>query len=146
MRATLSPAATLSLEHANTIVNGTLAEARRVELAPVAVLDAAGTTKALQAEDRVALMRPRIATVKAWGCLGLGFSTRTYTAMAERMTQLFDTFRGLADHKLVPSPGGLLISQEGVLIGAIGVSGDTGPNDELCAVAGVEAAGFIAQL
>ena len=34
----------------------------------------------------------------------------------------------------------------GVLVGAVGVSGDTGPNDELCSVAGIEAAGLGAQL
>ncbi len=44
MSATLSPAATLSLEEANLIVKAALAEARPLELAPiaVAVLDAAG--------------------------------------------------------------------------------------------------------
>ncbi|MDE0887474.1 MAG: heme-binding protein [Myxococcota bacterium] len=125
-----------------------IAEARRLELAPicVALLDAAGTKKAIRTEDRVALMRPQIATAKAWGCLGLGFSTQTFTAMAEGMGPLFQTFRGLADNRLVPSPGGVLISRDGVLVGAIGVSGDTGPNDQLCAVAGVEASGLVAQL
>ncbi len=148
MRATLSPAATLTLDEANAIAAAAIAEARKLELAPVcvAVLDAAGTTKALQTEDRVALMRPTIATAKAWGCLGLGFSTKTYTAMAEGMGPLVDTFRELAEGRLVPSPGGVLISRDGVLVGAVGVSGDTGPNDELCAVAGVEAAGLGAQL
>jgi uncharacterized protein GlcG (DUF336 family) len=148
MKATLSPEATLTLEEANQMASAAIAEARRLELAPisVAVLDAAGTTKAMQTEDRVALMRPQVATAKAWGCLGLGFSTRTYTGMADGMGALFQTFRSLADDRLVPSPGGVLISREGVLVGAIGVSGDTGPNDELCAVAGVEASGLGAQL
>ena len=148
MKATLSPRATLTLEEANAMARGAIAEARRLELAPicVALLDAAGTTKAMMTEDRVALMRPQIATAKAWGCLGLGFSTQTFTAMAEGMGPLFQTFRGLADDRLVPSPGGVLISRDGDLIGAIGVSGDTGPNDQLCAVAGVEASGLIAQL
>jgi uncharacterized protein GlcG (DUF336 family) len=148
MRATLSPQATLTLEEANAMASAAIAEARRLELAPisVAVLDAAGTTKAMQTEDRVALMRPQIATAKAWGCLGFGFSTRTVTGVADAMSPLFQTFRALADDRLVPSPGGVLISREGVLVGAIGVSGDTGPNDELCAVAGVEASGLVAQL
>ena len=87
MRATLSPQATLTLEEANAIATAAIAEARRLELAPtsVAVLDAAGTTKALQTEDQAALMRPQIATAKAWGCLGLGFSTRTFALMADGM-------------------------------------------------------------
>ncbi|MDG2333812.1 MAG: heme-binding protein [Myxococcota bacterium] len=112
MKATLSPRATLTLEEANAMARGAIAEARRLELAPicVALLDAAGTTKAMMTEDRVALMRPQIATAKAWGCLGLGFSTQTFTAMAEGMGPLFQTFRGLADDRLVPSPGGVLTS------------------------------------
>ncbi|HIF92070.1 MAG TPA: heme-binding protein [Myxococcales bacterium] len=148
MRATLSPQATLTLEEANTIATAARTEARRLDLAPicVAVLDAAGTTKAIQTEDRVALMRPQIATAKAWGSLGLGFSTRTFTAMADGMSALFQTFSGLADNRIVPSPGGVLIARDGVLVGSIGVSGDTGPNDELCGVAGVEASGLVAQL
>ena len=148
MQATLSPHATLTLEEANTIAGAACAEARRLGLAPicVAVLDAAGTTKAIQTEDRVALMRPQIATAKAWGCLGMGFSTRTFTAMADAMGPLFQTFTGLADNRIIPSPGGVLIARDGVLVGSIGVSGDTGPNDELCAVAGIEASGLAAQL
>jgi uncharacterized protein GlcG (DUF336 family) len=138
----------LTLEEANTIATAARTEARKLELAPicVAVLDAAGTTKAIQTEDRVALMRPQIATAKAWGSLGLGFSTRTFTAMADGMSALFQTFSGLADNRIVPSPGGVLIARDGVLVGLIGVSGDTGPNDELCAVAGVDASGLVAQL
>jgi uncharacterized protein GlcG (DUF336 family) len=148
MQATLSPHATLTLEEANTIAGAACAEARRLGLAPicVAVLDAAGTTKAIQTEDRVALMRPQIATAKAWGCLGMGFSTRTFTAMADGMGHLFQTFTGLADNRIIPSPGGVLIARDGVLVGSIGVSGDTGPNDEFCAVAGIEASGLVAQL
>jgi uncharacterized protein GlcG (DUF336 family) len=41
-------------------------------------------------------------------------------------------------------PGGVLIrSGEGRLLGAVGISGDTSDNDEICAVAGIEAAGLM---
>jgi uncharacterized protein GlcG (DUF336 family) len=43
---------------------------------------------------------------------------------------------------MVPVPGGVLIQDDGVLLGAIGVSGDSLDNDEICAVAGIEAAGL----
>ena len=46
---------------------------------------------------------------------------------------------------LVPVPGGVLVADaDGTLIGAVGVSGDNSDNDELCAVAGIEASGFTA--
>jgi len=38
--------------------------------------------------------------------------------------------------------GGVLIQSDGVLLGAVGVSGDTSDNDEICAIAGIEAAGL----
>jgi len=42
----------------------------------------------------------------------------------------------------VPVPGGVLIMDGTTLLGAVGVSGDTSDNDEICAVAGIEAAGL----
>jgi uncharacterized protein GlcG (DUF336 family) len=43
----------------------------------------------------------------------------------------------------VPVPGGVLILDDnGTLLGAVGVSGDTSDNDEICALAGIEAAGL----
>mgnify|MGYP002637568174 FL=1 len=45
----------------------------------------------------------------------------------------------------MPIPGGVLIrSADGELIGAVGVSGELSDNDEICAVAGIVAAGLIA--
>ena len=38
-----------------------------------------------------------------------------------------------------------LREQNKTVIGAVGISGDTSDNDELCALAGIEAAGFTAQ-
>ena len=48
----------------------------------------------------------------------------------------------LAQGRLVPVPGGVLIMDGTTLLGAVGVSGDTSDNDEICAVAGIEAAGL----
>ncbi len=52
----------------------------------------------------------------------------------------------LAQGRLVPVPGGVLIQEGGVLLGAVGVSGDTSDNDEICAIAGIEAAGLKANV
>jgi uncharacterized protein GlcG (DUF336 family) len=44
---------------------------------------------------------------------------------------------------LVPVPGGVLIKDgAGALVGAVGVSGDTSDNDEIAALAGIEAVGL----
>jgi uncharacterized protein GlcG (DUF336 family) len=44
--------------------------------------------------------------------------------------------------RLVPNPGGVLIRDGNAIVGAVGISGDTGDNDEIIAVAGIEAAGL----
>jgi len=52
----------------------------------------------------------------------------------------------LADGAIVPVPGGVLIRDtSGTLLGAIGISGDTSDNDEICCVAAIEAANLNAE-
>ena len=42
---------------------------------------------------------------------------------------------------LIPVPGGLLVKDsDGVVVGAVGVTGDTSDNDEVCGLAGIAAA------
>ncbi|MGB1147439.1 MAG: heme-binding protein, partial [Alphaproteobacteria bacterium] len=53
---------------------------------------------------------------------------------------------GLMDGSMVPVPGGVLVMEGGALIGGVGVTGDTSDNDEIAAVAGIEAAGFDAKV
>ena len=44
---------------------------------------------------------------------------------------------------IAPSPGAVLIrAADGTVLGAVGASGDTGDNDEVCVTAGLAAAGF----
>jgi uncharacterized protein GlcG (DUF336 family) len=48
-------------------------------------------------------------------------------------------------HGLLPVPGGVLVRDAaGELLGAVGVTGDTADNDEICALAGIAAAGLTA--
>lgn len=44
--------------------------------------------------------------------------------------------------KIVPVPGGVLVKQNGAIIGAVGITGDSSDNDETCAVYAIEAAGY----
>ena len=76
----------LTLLQASRIVDEALAYARRHNFAPitVAVLDARGCLVALKMEDGSSLLRPDIATGKAWGALGMGFGTRNLAARAEK--------------------------------------------------------------
>lgn len=135
----------MQLDTALAIASRTLAEGRERALAPltVAVLDAGGHTVALLRADGSSLLRPQIATGKAWGALGMGFGGRELAQRAAKMPAFFHALAELSDGRMVPVPGGVLVrSPEGVLLGAVGVSGDTSDHDELCAVAAIDSVGL----
>ena len=53
--------------------------------------------------------------------------------------------RRLTGGRAVPVPGGVLVRDaDNVLLGAVGISGDASPKDEECCIAGIEAAGLVA--
>ena len=68
----------LNLKVAVSLVNAALAAGRKINAAPltVAVLDAGGHLLALQREDGASLIRPEVATGKAWGAIALGKGSR----------------------------------------------------------------------
>lgn len=132
----------LTLNQANRLIEAALAEGHRLQLAPlcVAVLDAGGHLLALQRDERASLLRPQIATGKAAGVLGMGFGGRELARRAARMPAFFNALSDLTSGQMVPVPGGVLIlNVAGEILGAVGISGDTSDNDELCAIAGVRA-------
>jgi uncharacterized protein GlcG (DUF336 family) len=136
----------LTLQQANAIVAAALEEGAKLGLKPltVVVLDAGGKLVALQRQDGSSLMRPEIAMGKASGALGLGVSSRKIAAMAAERPTFVAALAPLAVDGLVPAAGGVLIAGDGAPIGAVGVTGDTSDNDELCALAGIAAAGLTA--
>ena len=136
----------LTLAAASIIVDTALAEGRARGYQPltVAVLDAGGHLVALKREDKSSLLRPQIATAKAWGVLGMGFGGRELERRAQRVPIFFNVLSDLADGRMVPVPGGVLIRDaSGEIIGSVGIRGDASGNDELCAIAGIKAAGLV---
>ncbi len=137
---------TIPLAQAQTIVAAVLAEARRAGMKPLAVtvLDARGTTKALAAEDGTSLRRTDIAHGKAHGALALGMGSRAIAKRATEQAYFIAAVTHVAGGALIPVPGGVLVrDDEGMLLGAVGVSGDTSDNDEVAALAGIAAAGLL---
>lgn len=136
----------LSLAQASKIVDAALATGRRQNFAPltVAVLDAGGHLVAFKREDRSSLLRPEIAIGKAWGVLGMGFGGRELERRAKAVPAFFGALANLAEGRMVPVPGGVIVRDEaGETLGAVGISGDTSVNDELCAVDGIKVAGLV---
>jgi uncharacterized protein GlcG (DUF336 family) len=135
----------LTLDQALTIAQAVLREGADRGFAPLcaAVLDAGGHPVALLRGDGASIGRPEIATAKAAGCLAMGLGGRALAQRAERIPHFFAPLATILPNGIVPVPGGVLIRDgAGALIGAVGVSGDTSDNDEICAVAAIRAAGL----
>lgn len=136
--------ANLPLTKANEIIEKTLARSAEVGTNPlsVAVLDAGGHLIAFQRSDNSSFMRFEISAGKAYGALALGVGSRWLHNQAETRPHFLEGLSSVSGGKIVAVPGGVLIKQDGAIIGAVGVTGDTSDNDEACAVHAVEAAGF----
>lgn len=135
----------LTLAQASIIVDTALKKGRETNCAPltVSVLDAGGHLVAFKREDRSGILRFDIAYGKAWGALGMGFGSRTLFERSANTPMFFTALAAASGGRLVPNPGGVLIKDaSGEILGAVGISGDTSDKDEVCAIAGVEAAGL----
>ncbi len=136
----------LTLAAAQTIVVTALKLAREKDMKPLAVvvLDARGALKAAAVEDGTSLKRAEIATGKAYGALALGAGSRALAKRAVEQPHFIAAASHAIGGMLIPAPGGVLIrDKNGALLGAVGVSGDTSDNDELAALAGIDAAGLV---
>ena len=119
------------------------AHAHKMKPLTYAVLDARGALKVFAADDGTSLKRGEIATGKAYGALALGTGTRGLQKTALERHHFIASVSHAIGGQIVTTPGGVLIKDaSGDLVGAIGVSGETSDNDELCALAGIAAAGL----
>lgn len=138
----------ITLDQANQIVRSAFGEAEKLGLKPlcVAVLDAGGHLLALQRQDGASSLRPQIACGKAGGALALGVSSRKIAEMAADRPTFVASLGPISTHGIIPAAGGVIvIDGDGNAIGAVGVTGDTSDNDELCALAGIASAGLQTQ-
>ena len=138
----------ITLDQAQTLIGGALAEARKLDLKPVSVivLDVRGSIVAAASEDGVSAMRARIDHGKANAAIALGMGTRALMNRAEQQAYFIQSINGLAGGDMVPVPGGVLVRDaSGELLGAVGISGDTSDNDESAALGGISAAGLEAE-
>ncbi len=115
------------------------AEERQWSIA-VGVVDAAGNILALARMDSATSTIADFALDKAYTASMVNKSTR---AFFERMASSPELAMGLANRRrLLCWEGGLPITLQGQIIGGIGVSGATGPEDAECAMAALTALGL----
>jgi uncharacterized protein GlcG (DUF336 family) len=135
----------MKIEIARELVRTALAHARKLQLAPLAVtvLDAGGNLVCFERENGAGIARHDISFAKAWGSLGMGFPSRELARRTEQHPAFFTMVSTATGGRMAASPGGVRIADgSGTVIGAIGISGDTGDKDEACALEAIAAAGL----
>ena len=138
----------LTLRKAKIIIRKALEKGKELGFKPlsVAVLDAGGHLIAFERSDGAAPGRVAIATGKAHGAVMLGMAGRAQMARAEQQAYFMQAVNGAFQGQVVPVPGGVLIRDARQnIIGGVGVTGDLSDNDEICAIAGVEAINLTAE-
>ena len=134
----------ISLDEAVAIINACFAAARERKLRPLTavILDAGGRLKAALKQDGCAMLRFEIAYGKAYAALSMGRPSRMVLQKQREKPVFMDNLMELADGPMFLEAGGQLIRDAaGEVIGAIGVTGDAGEMDDVCAIAGIHAAG-----
>jgi len=139
----------ISLTDARRIVRQALNSAREKKLPALAIalLDSGGHLKAFASEDDAGTQRGQIATGKANAALGMGFGTGQFYSLVKNKV-LPDMFavciNGATHGQFIPLPGGVLIINQGQVVGALGVSGASSELDEGVAVSAIQSCQFTA--
>lgn len=135
----------ITLEQSDRIINAILARGRELACRPLSVVvtDPGARPKAFKKEDGSAMMRFEMALGKAYAALALGRSSSLVRTRTEERPLFMNFLMGASGGQIFPEGGGLLIrNDQGDVIGAVGVTGDTQERDEELAAHGIRTAGL----
>ena len=140
----------LTLAHADAISNKVIECCKRNGFNPIAVfvLDAWGSPLVSKRMDGASPVGGAdFAKAKAYSCIVNKYPSRlfrdryTETDSSAKFCQM-TTMVAVSGNQMAPFPGGILLKVGGCIVGAVGVSGAAGDEDEYCAIRGVVEAGF----
>ena len=135
----------ITLAQSNRIIEAIFARGRELGCRPlsIVIVEPGAKVKAFQKEDGSAMMRFEMAFGKAYAALALGRSSSLVRVRTEERPLFMQYLLRASDDQIFPEGGGMLIrDQDGEVIGAIGVTGDTQERDEELAAHGIRAAGL----
>jgi uncharacterized protein GlcG (DUF336 family) len=135
----------IKLEDSNRIIEAILGRGREINCRPlsVVVVEPGAKVKAFQKEDGSSMMRFEMAYGKAYAALALGRSSSLVRVRAEERPLFMQYLIRASGDQVFPEGGGMLIrDNEGEIIGAVGVTGDTQERDEELAAYGIRSAGL----
>ena len=139
-------ASSISFQVSETIANAVIAAAREYNTLPlsVAVLDSGGQLVNFKREDGCSLLRADISFGKAFAVLGMGMSSRTIRDVFSDRPVFQNSIASASQEPFIPVPGGVsILNEDGLIIGAVGASGDSSECDEFCVIHGIKAAGLL---
>ena len=136
---TASQAAGLTLGAARAIVAAVQAEARQLRVATsCAVVDSGDQLVAFERMDGADLVGITLARDKAFTALVNRMPTAELPPITQPGTEFFG-YHTVAGGRTIIFAGGMPLERDGVLVGAVGVSGGTAEQDQRAAEAGVRA-------
>ena len=135
----------VTMAQADIIMNAVIVRGVELNCRPISVIvvEPGCKVKAFKKEDGASMIRFEMAYGKAYAALALGRSSKLVRERAVERPIFMRYVIAASDEQLFPEAGGLLIRDaDGEVIGAVGVTGDTGERDEELAAHGIHAAGL----
>ena len=136
----------ITLEQAENLINAIFKRGRELGLRPlsVAVVEPGAKVKLFKKEDGSSELRFEMAMGKAYASLAMGRSSSLVRVRAEQRPMFMKFLMRASDGQIFPEGGGILVlGEDGALLGAVGVTGDTQEIDQELAAHGIRAAGLI---
>ncbi len=136
---------TVTLAQAERIIDAAIERGVALNCRPLSVIvvEPGCKVKAFKKEDGASMIRFEMAFGKAYAALSLGRSSKLVRERAEEKPIFVRYLIAASDDQLFAEGGGMLIRDDnGEVIGAVGVTGDTEDRDEELAVHGIHAAGL----
>jgi uncharacterized protein GlcG (DUF336 family) len=128
----------LSLDDAEELIGRARAKASELGIrVTVAVVDEGAHLVALARMDGAAPLTPQVAEAKAVGAAMLHRDGASLGELAKDRPGFFSVADRLVRVPIVPGLGSVLIKREGMVLGAVGVSGGRPEQDLECAEAGL---------
>ena len=135
----------ISLLKAREIIKNILQEGSKKNMQPlsVVVLDPGGNLKAFERSDGASPGRFKVADGKAHAAIMMGIPSSAIMQRAEQQAYFVNALSVSFNGRFTPVSGGVLVKDDdNIIIGAVGVTGDTSENDTIAAVAGIQSAGL----
>jgi uncharacterized protein GlcG (DUF336 family) len=136
----------ITLKKAEEIIDAIFARATELKLKPMAaiVTDVGASTIAFKKQDDSSMLRYEMAHGKCYAALALGRSSSLVRYRAEERPLFMDYLLKVSDGRMFCENGAMLIrNEDGMLLGAVGVTGERPEKDEELAEHGIHTAGFL---